>query len=272
MYHMPPGDTLPDYVFTLTTSGSQLYSWLAPQSPDATPHGLAYDPVGDTLWLSDEYTNTITELDPVTGAVRSAFTFPGSDPRGLTWDGKHIWAIDNPSQSLYKLTTAGAVVDTISIAALGTDPEGLTFDGQYFWVTENQTDTIYQISVSSITIVDIKCNGGDSGVQIPQGSNTQIDFTVVAGTAAGVPVDIWIVMTTPFGPFCYDGNGPVAGWNFGIGNAFFTGALANVSGTPLNRPLPLGAYKAHIGLDTIPNGVLNLGAILLPDNVDFVVY
>ena len=120
--------------------------------------------------------------------------------------------------------------------------------------------------------VDVKCNGGDAGVQVPQGTNAKIDYSVVAGTAAGLPADLWIVMKTPFGFFSFDGLGPYSGWNYGLTHAFFTGGLVDTSGTALDRPLPLGAYKAFIGVDTVPNGVLDLGNIIKKDAVDFTVY
>jgi hypothetical protein len=69
----------------------------------------------------------------------------------------------------------------------------------------------------------------------------------------------WAVIMSPFGPFCHNGGGPVAGWWPGFGHAYYTGPLLNVTATALDMPIPLGGYKAHVGIDTVPNGVLNLG-------------
>ena len=148
LINLPPDDTKEDYVYSLTTTGQQLNSWLAPLSPNATPHGLAFDAATDSLWLSDSYTNTIFKLNPSTGSILSSLPFPDSDPRGLAWDGQYLWAIDNSTMLLYKLSVEGAVVDTFSIAALGSDPEGLAWDGQSFWISENSTDKIYQVSIN----------------------------------------------------------------------------------------------------------------------------
>lgn len=143
----PPGDTFPDKVYTITTAGSTLYDWLAPTSPDAEPHGLAFDGLTNSLWLSDSYSRYIYQLDPLDGNVLSSFLFPGEAPHGLAWDGQYLWAIDNPNAMLYQLDTGGNVIDSGSILYLGNDPEGLAWDGQYFWITENQSDKIYQVAI-----------------------------------------------------------------------------------------------------------------------------
>jgi hypothetical protein len=120
--------------------------------------------------------------------------------------------------------------------------------------------------------VDIKCNGGDAGVSVPVGTNVTLDFDVNPAGATGLPIDIWILTNSPFGWFCYTGLGPMAGWNSGFGSAYFTGPAAMVSGTALNQPLPVGSYKSFIGIDAVPNGVLDLGAVVISDMVDFQVY
>jgi formylglycine-generating enzyme required for sulfatase activity len=116
---------------------------------------------------------------------------------------------------------------------------------------------------------DIKCNGLDSGIIVTAGSNAKIDFAIVAGFAAGTPADIWIVLKTPFGFFTYDGSGAIAGWWFDLDHAYATGPLADAGDTVLDQTVPLGAYKAHVGIDNIANGLLDLGNILLNDVVDF---
>jgi len=197
MYHKPPGDTLPDYVYTVTTTGSKLNQWEAPDSPDATPHGAAYDTVTGSLWLSDGYYNMIYELNPANGAVLSSFSFPGVEPHGLTWDGSYLYAIDNPTQTLYKLDTSGNTIDTVSIAALGDDPEGLTWDGQYFWITENQNDMIYQIDAGMLTLIsDVavisQSVGGIANFTLKGGpANANRNYLLlgsVSGTSPGLPL------------------------------------------------------------------------------------
>ena len=143
----PPPDNLPDDVYVLTRQGGVLDTWLAPDSPNANAHGCAYDPATGSLWLSDSESNTIYELDPADGAIRSSFPAPGSEVRGLTFDGQYLWGIDYDTRSLMQFDFSGNVQHAVSIATLGNDPEGLEFDGSYLWITENENDLIYQVDV-----------------------------------------------------------------------------------------------------------------------------
>jgi len=174
MQQSPPGDPWPDWVYTLTIGGTNLYKWELPTSTDATPHGLAYDPVSGSLWLSDSYHAKIYELDPQDGQIRSSYLFVGSDPRGLAWDGTGLWAIDNSTQLLYKMDSGGNVVDMVSIDTLGNDPEGLTWDGQYLWVIENENDKIYQIDIGQKLECDPKVLSARTG--------GTVDFILDAGS------------------------------------------------------------------------------------------
>ena len=147
--------------------------------------------------------------------------------------------------------------------------KGPGFGGQTF-IPRIWNGTVYYDDAGPLPPrVDIKCNGGDGGVVVPTGTNARIDFTVTAGAGAGVSVDVWIVLKTPFGFFSYDVIGPYFGWNFGLGNAFYTGPLADITGTALDRSLPAGSYLTGIGIDTVPNGSLDMANIYTMDTVDF---
>ena len=104
-------------------------------SPASSPSGLAWD--GTHLWLADEGTDTIYELDPSNGSVLSSFKSPGSELRGLVWDGEHLWHSDNTTRHLCKLDRAtGAVLSAIDAPATHATtrvPElgGLTWDGKH---------------------------------------------------------------------------------------------------------------------------------------------
>ncbi len=125
------------------------------------------------------------------------------------------------------------------------------------------------IGLAQDTTVDIKCNGLDSGVVINPGSSALITFDVTAGSGAGYAVDVWIVLKTQSGYFTYDGFGPYSGWNRGLDNAYFTGPLADMTGTALDGPPPAGEYIAYIAVDAWPDGFLTLSCIYTSDSVDF---
>jgi hypothetical protein len=116
---------------------------------------------------------------------------------------------------------------------------------------------------------DIKVNGEDSNVYVASTGNAVIDFAIEANGHTGTPVDIWVVLDTPGGYFTYDSIGPFWGWNPGLGNVYYSGPLADLSDTVLDSILPIGLYKVYLGIDTIQNGRLDMGAIKLVDSVDF---
>jgi hypothetical protein len=119
--------------------------------------------------------------------------------------------------------------------------------------------------------VDIKCNGEDSGVVVPSGVNSRLDFSLHTGLGMGKPAEIWVVMQTPFGLYSYDSIGPHYGWNPGIANVYYSGPLFDLTDTALDDVLPPGSYQAHVGLDKNVNGVLDMNAVYTYDSVDFVV-
>jgi hypothetical protein len=120
--------------------------------------------------------------------------------------------------------------------------------------------------------VDAKVNGGDSNVQILQGSNVKIDYAVVAGTELGNDGDVWVAVMTPFPQprkfATYDGAGPIQGWNLGLGNPLASGPLGNYAGRALDSPLPLGSWRVYLAIDGVANGVPDLPAVVI-DMVDF---
>ena len=118
---------------------------------------------------------------------------------------------------------------------------------------------------------DIKVNGQDFLVMIPSGTNAKITIDIEARGSAGLPVDLWVVLKTPFGFFSYDGAGPYSGWNMGLNNAAFTGPLSDLQATVLDRIIPKGQYKAYLGIDTTADGKLTLNTIPVRDDVDFFV-
>ena len=106
-------------------------------APGSSPSGLAWD--GTHLWLADDGTDTIYQLDPTDGRVLSSFKSPGSSPRGLVWDGKNLWHADNATRQVHRLDratgTALSALDEPATPANARRPElgGLTWDGRHLW-------------------------------------------------------------------------------------------------------------------------------------------
>ena len=140
----------------------------------------------------------------------------------------------------------------------------------------NSASPVYYDDMSldpAVTWADVKVNGGDAGVQIPYGENAKINYAVIAGPELGNDGDVWLALRTPFQPpyryLTYDGDGPIQGWNFGIGNPLDSGPLGNYAGVALDSPGPVGAYQVFLAVDGVANGIPDFGEILVLDTVDF---
>ncbi|MBW2981330.1 hypothetical protein KY343_00490 [Candidatus Woesearchaeota archaeon] len=106
----------------------------------------------DYLWSADSIstTDTIYRLDD-NGNLIDSFDAPGTQPRGLAWDGAYLWHADNNNDKIHKIDVNGIVVD--SFDAPGTSPSGLAWDGTYLWHTDTDVDMIYKLTTSG-TVVD----------------------------------------------------------------------------------------------------------------------
>ena len=90
-------DCVPDEIHKLTTGGSLIATFPA---IGELPTGLTHD--GHHLWQSDNVSDTIYKLDPVTLAILDSFPSPGSFPNDLAWDGQYLWVVDNGTDMLYQ--------------------------------------------------------------------------------------------------------------------------------------------------------------------------
>ena len=103
--------------------------------------------------------------------------------------------------------------------------------------------------------LDIKANGSDDSVSIPQGIPVSIRITVTAGSAAGQNADWWVAVATPF---VYPGNWYSyfypTGWYQGINACIQTPIFDLASYEVLNGALPPGDYTFYFAVDD-PDGV-----------------
>ena len=82
--------------------------------------------------------------------VVDSFETPGSGPISLAWDGKYLWNSDVHEKKIFRLTTYGEVIQSISTFFEEGDynpyPMGLAFDGTYLWCADRNTEKIYQLT------------------------------------------------------------------------------------------------------------------------------
>lgn len=254
----------PDFLYTLTTSGGILNSWEVPDSPNAKPKGAAYDLTTGHLWLADSNYDMIYELDPGDGSVISSFAAPGPAVRGLTWYNGYVFALDDAQDLLYKLDTAGNIVGSASVAALGGDPEGLAFDGQYFWITDETALMIYQVDVDFMVlpIPDVKVNGDDGPLYLTPSDDITVTIALDPGDLDGQPADWWVLggklTSDPWWAKFRQGQKPK--WTKSTTPIRFAGAtLRTVNGYTVLGPrtLPGGDWVFVFAVDDNKDGVLD---------------
>jgi hypothetical protein len=124
------------------------------------PNGLTWD--GNYLWIGEEdeigggEDAKIYKVDPSNGQAVYSFSVdiefsynPTHDPRGLAWDGEHIWASYQDTGLIKKhdINTGEILVEFLSpfVSPLRRHPDGLAWDGQYLWsICDNY---LYRINV-----------------------------------------------------------------------------------------------------------------------------
>ena len=189
-------------------------------------YGMAWDgrdPVAPMLWIwsQDGSGAQATQFDPLTGT----FT-------GVTWDGDATLGI------------AGG-------ADLFTDPaNGTVLGGMH----QGSPDVVavYHMEDAPPMIpptMDLKVNGGDTGVIVPEGANAPFTLDIAANQNLGDDVDIFIGVHKSGRFFAHDGTDFVP-WAPGDAGVYFSGQLADMSATVYDLPVPLGNYKLKAIIDT----------------------
>jgi len=103
--------------------------------------------------------------------------------------------------------------------------------------------------------LDIKVNGSDDSVTVPEGTPLSVQINITSGSAAGQNADWWVVATTPF---AYPGDWYAyvypTGWQAGINLCLQNPIFDLSSYEVLNGALPPGNYRFYFAMDD-PDGI-----------------
>ncbi len=86
--------------------------------PVGNSHG-AVSSDGTHVWVANEESGTVSEIDAATGTVVNTITV-GGDPYGVSSDGTHVWVTDyasNPGAVIEIDASTGTVVKAITLSA-----------------------------------------------------------------------------------------------------------------------------------------------------------
>ncbi|MBI2877425.1 MAG: S8 family serine peptidase [Candidatus Tectomicrobia bacterium] len=136
------------------------------------------------------------------------------------------------------------------------DPPGVPNNGYGFGIVDAFN------AISNIPLPDVKANGADGPIQVAQKDLLTVSLRLAPNLQNGKSVDWWVVATTPLFPpndlFFYH---LTQGWIPGL-SVTYQGPLFTLSPMEVLRMtgLPVGSYTFYFGVDTNPNGTLDMGA------------
>ena len=119
--------------------------------------------------------------------------------------------------------------------------------------------------------LDVKANEMDSGVVVNAGDDALVTVNVAAGPLMDTGHDVWVLVRTGTGGKYSYGYGPDGRFRQGWCTEYFTGQLPNISDVVIDGSIPVGSYQVFLGLDSIPNGNLNIPYVVDYDMVDITV-
>ena len=94
------------------------------------------------------------------GSVTTVATNVGSEPRGIGFDGSHIW-VANLGGSVSIVTPGATIpwtVTTVTTGFLG--PTAVVYDAANIWVTDFSADTIFKLDTSGAVLQTVTVGGG----------------------------------------------------------------------------------------------------------------
>lgn len=211
------------------------------------PKGVAFD--GSSIWVANSSIDTVSKIDPVTGARSDYAT--GDGPVAVAFDGTNIWVANRNDNTVSKIAPAGTAPGTPINYTTGVAPVSVAYDGANIWVANLLDNTVSKIDPNGVA------------------PGTPINYTV-GRSADGVAFDgrnIWVANLLDNTVSKIDPNGVAPGtpinYNTGPGPAAvaFDGTsiwVANFDGGTVSKIDPNGAapgtpinYDAGIG----PTGV-----------------
>jgi DNA-binding beta-propeller fold protein YncE len=92
--------------------------------------------------------------------IINSFPSPGSEPRGLSWDGEYLWCGDAGTDSVYKLDISNGNIISSFPFPIGFSYGGITWSGDSsIWIADGSY--IYEVNpANGGTISSFSCPGG----------------------------------------------------------------------------------------------------------------
>ena len=161
-----------------------------------TSEGIAFD--GAKIWTANAGApGSVSIITPgaVTPWAVTTVTTGFTNPVGALYDGTNIWVTDGSAGKLFKLDSAGAILQTVTVGSIAQYP---VFDGTNIWVPNASSNSVTVVRASSGAVVQTLTGNGLSGP-----TNAAFDGQrVLVTNYGGSSVSLWKAADlTPLGSF-----------------------------------------------------------------------
>lgn len=96
-------------------------------------------------------------------AVPAASVAVGIQPRGIAFDGSHIWVVNWGSHNVSKIDINNNAV--VTSVASGGGPQGIAFDGTHIWVANEKNDGLSKIDmIRNVKLTDFSMRSSPWGI------------------------------------------------------------------------------------------------------------
>jgi len=127
-------------------------------APCPHPTGLAFD--GTSLWLADQRSGLLYEIDPKDGRVIRTLAAPSYTIDGLAWGDGYLYAMDPDVKRVFKLNPRTGITEE-EFPIRGEYPEALAFDGKFLWLGGYRAGSLHRLATDDGTRIDSVPSPGD---------------------------------------------------------------------------------------------------------------
>ena len=149
---------------------------------DDISDGMAFD--GGKVWVANGI-GSVSIVTPGASLPWTVTTLAGFNlPTGVVYDGSNVWVVSQGDGTLLKLSSAGAVLQTVTV---GTNPKYPAFDGTNLWVPNFSDASVSVVRASTGAVLATLTGVGLSGAQTAAFDGQRILITGYIGNT----ISIW---------------------------------------------------------------------------------
>ena len=145
-----------------------------------SPRTIAFD--GARIWTANNGIPSVSIVTPEPSIpwLVTTVTAGFSGPIGILYDGASVWVTDGTAGTLLKLSSVGAILQTVTV---GSSPSVPVFDGANIWVPNNVSSTLTVVRASSGAVLATLTGNGLNGPATAAFDGERVLVTELTGKA-----------------------------------------------------------------------------------------